>query len=103
MTVKKKTQAKTDRLFEIFCGEVVSVMVNRDSEQTTQTETTVETLKAPIVLAGYLVDADEEYLFLGITHDIINQAVQKTSIVHVELIEEDNDIITYNTKSTEMN
>lgn len=87
MTVKKKTKAKTDRLFEIFCGEAITVMVNRDSEQTTQTETTVETTKAPIVLAGYLVDADDDYLFLGYEPDSINQAIARETVVHVEIMD----------------
>lgn len=86
MTTKKKTK-KIDRLFDVFCGEAVSVMVNRDSESTTQTETKIETLKAPIVLAGYLIDTDDEFLFLGLDPDAINQAVRRDSVVHIEIME----------------
>jgi hypothetical protein len=86
MTTKKRTK-KTDRLFDIFCGEAVAVMVNRDSESTTQTEIKIETLKAPIVLAGYLVDTDDEFLYLGLDPDAINQAVRRDTVVHIEIME----------------
>jgi len=86
MTLKKKTK-KIDRLFDIFCGEAVAVMVNRDSESTTQTETKIETLKAPIVLGGYLVDTDDEFLYLGLDPDAINQAVRRDTVVHVEIMD----------------
>lgn len=84
---KKKTASKNDRLFEVFCGEVIQVMVDRDSEQTTQTETKTEILKAPVVIAGYLVDTDDDYLFLGYEPEVINQAIRRESVVHIELMD----------------
>jgi hypothetical protein len=44
-------------------------------------------LKAPIVLAGYLVDTDDEFLYLGLDPDAINQAVRRDTVVHIEIME----------------
>lgn len=90
---KKKQEIKLDRLFEIFCGELVTIMLDRDLEETTQTETHIETLKTSISIQGFLVEMDDDFLFLGITPDMITQAVYKTHVVHIEILDLDIDEI----------
>lgn len=86
--MKKKTTRKTkDCIFELFCGEAISIMIDQSSEQVVQTETKVETLKSPIIFAGILLDCDAEFLYLGYEDDEVNQAVQRASIRHIELME----------------
>lgn len=79
----KKTNI--DRLFELFASEFVTVMIDKDVEQVTQTEESIQTMKHPISFAGYLTDADDEYVYLGIEQNTISQAVKRNLIAHIEL------------------
>lgn len=83
MTNKKTI--KIDKLFELFCGEEINVMLNKDSRQTVETDTKVETIKGPIVVSGYLVEADDDFIYLGYNPDMISSAISKKSIVHIEI------------------
>jgi hypothetical protein len=88
MTVKKKkAEIKRDTFFQVFCGEAISVMLDRDVEQTKQTETQMESLKTSISVQGYLIEMDDDFLYLGYEPEMINQAVKISSIVHVETME----------------
>lgn len=87
------SKPKLDRLFEVFAGEIVSIMLNKDVEQTRQTETKIETLRSSIVVNGYLVDMDDDYVYLGLESDIINQAVKRAFIVHMEIVDNLDEII----------
>ena len=85
MAKKKPVKKESNSiLFEVFCGEAVTIMINRDVEQTEQNETTIKTLKTSLSVQGYLIEVDDEYLYLGYDPEIISQAVKKESIVHIE-------------------
>ncbi len=85
MATKKLNKA--DRLFEIFCGEAVSISLDRDLEKTTSSRTKIETLKTSQTVHGYLVDYDDYFFYLGYEPESYDQAVKKDYIVHVELME----------------
>lgn len=82
----KKLETNTI-LFDIFCGEAVTIMLDRDVEQTEQNETTLKTLKTSISVQGYLIELDDQFLYLGYDPDLINQAVPRNHIVHIEMID----------------
>lgn len=88
--MKKKN---LDRLFDIFLGEEVIVMVDKDFEQITQTKSTLETIKSYFNYSGYLVDTDDDFIYLGHTADTISQVVRKDTIFHLQLAEEDTDFL----------
>lgn len=84
----KKT--KTDRLFELFAGEYVQILLNKDLESLEQTETHVSSTKMPLAIRGFIVEEDEEYLYLAQNMDVlagvtITGAVRKSFILHIEL------------------
>lgn len=80
---------KKDFLFEYMASEFVQVVIDKDYEETKQTEEGVNTKKCPIIAYGYLVDEDDSYIYLGPAPDTISQAVQKEYIVHIELTSEE--------------
>lgn len=86
--------AKVDTLFEYFAGEYVVVMVNRDMEQTVQTDTKVETTKIPISFGGYLLDIDENFLYMGEIPDAVSSCIKRAEVIHIEISSEEEDIPT---------
>jgi hypothetical protein len=81
----KPSTEKIDLLFNNFVGEIISVMLNKDVEQTKQTETKIETLRSSISVNGYLIDMDDDFLYLGYEPSTIAQAVKRDFIVHIEI------------------
>lgn len=84
----KKT--KSDRLFELFAGEYVQILLNKDLESIEQTDTHASSTKMPLAIRGFLVEEDDEYFYLSQNLDIlagvaITGAVRKSFIIHVEL------------------
>ena len=102
MAKKKPVKKETSSiLFEIFCGEAVSVMINRYVEQVEQNETTVKTLKTSLSIQGFLIEVDDDYVYLGYDPDVICQAVKKDSIVHIETMTDELDDIMIDGAKTE--
>jgi hypothetical protein len=93
---KKKTSKKApdhNILFEVFCGEAIDIMLDQSFEQTEQNETTVKTLKASIRVQGFLIEIDDNFLYLGYDPEIISQAVPRHRVVHIELMTDPDDQI----------
>lgn len=76
-------------LFELFAGEYVSILLNMQIESVSQNLETVDMLKTPLNITGYLTDEDDDYYYLGHEPNVYNQAVKKNMIVHLEVIEEE--------------
>lgn len=85
----KKTESKGNHLFELFAGEYVSILLNMQIESVSQNLETVDMIKTPLNITGYLTDEDDDYYYLGHEPNIYNQAVKKNMIVHLEVIEEE--------------
>lgn len=81
---KKKTD-KLDLLFDTFVGEAVTILLDKEIEQTRQTQTQIETLKSALSVNGYIIDMDDDFLYLGYTPDHTAQAVKKSFIIHIEI------------------
>lgn len=81
---------KADRLFEIFAGEFVNIIINQYVEQSVTDGETVQSMSSPLTVQGYLTDEDEIYLYLGHSPELYHQAIKKDVIIHVELSEEKN-------------
>ena len=89
----KMAKEKVDVLFDVFAGEHISIILDKEVEQVRQTETHIETLKSSISISGYAVDMDDDYIYLGYEPGIISQAIKKTFIVHIEITNPNNDIL----------
>ena len=80
---------KSDKLFELFAGEYVQIIIDKDVEVSKQTASQVETMKSPMSINGYLVDVDDVYLYLGISPNAITQAIPRDFLLHIEISEEE--------------
>lgn len=80
-----------NHLFELFAGEYVSILLDMQVESVVQKKDTVEMVKTPLNVTGYLTDEDDLYFFLGHEPNVYNQAVKKDMIVHIEVVEETNE------------
>lgn len=84
---------KIDLLFETFVGESVSILLDKEIEQIRQTETHIETLKSSLSVNGYIIDMDDDFIYLGYNQESIAQAVKKSYIIHVEISNESDEIL----------
>lgn len=80
---------KESHLFELFAGEYVSILLNMQIESVSQNVETIDMVKTPLNITGYLTDEDDEYFYLGHEPDVYNQAIKKEMIMHLEVIEEE--------------
>ena len=83
---KKQTESQ---LFELFAGEYVSILIDMQVESVSQNAETIDMVKTPLNVVGYLTDEDSEYYYLGHEPTIYNQAVKKQAVIHLEVIEEE--------------
>lgn len=73
-----------DKLFDIFAGDYVNVVLDFTIESITQTEREVEQVKAPLIAEGWLTDQDDNYFYLGIIPEAYSQALRRTAVILVE-------------------
>lgn len=85
MTVTKKKEPPLDLLFQNFAGELIEILINKEVEQSKQTEDMIETLKHSMHVIGYFTDMDDKFLYLGLEPDTISQAINRNFIIHVEI------------------
>lgn len=82
-------ESNLDTFAMSFLGQQITVTVdlNHTINFNTSPDHTVESM--PIFYEGVLLDYDKEWLFLGESSDSgINQAIERSRIVHVMTIEE---------------
>lgn len=81
------------KLFEYFQGMYVQVLIDRDLENTIQEGDSMAITKMPLAVRGYLMEQDDDYLYLSQNLDplniLITGAVRKDFILHVELGQEE--------------
>lgn len=87
------TKKKITSFFEVFAGEHITVIINQNMEQSVTDGETLQTLKSPISVSGYLTDEDDDYYYLGHEPGQYNQALKKNMVTHAALTEED-DVMT---------
>lgn len=87
------TKKKSNNLFELFAGEYVNITTKAFIERSVTTEKSIETLKSPITIQGYLVEADDFHYYLGIAPDRLNQAVSVSEVLHIEVTDEQADVM----------
>ncbi len=85
----KKTELKGNHLFELFAGEYVSIILDMQVESVSQGAETIDMVKTPLNVSGYLTDEDDVYFYLGHEPNIYNQAVKKDMVIHIEVVEEE--------------
>jgi hypothetical protein len=88
MGMTKKTELKGDHLFELFAGEYVSIILDMQIESVFQGAESIDMVKTPLNVSGYLTDEDDVYFYLGHEPNVYNQAVKKNMVIHIEVVEE---------------
>lgn len=84
---------KNQRMFDLFTGEFVQIILDKDTKITEQKNDNISVNELPILLEGYLVDEDDDYLFLGQQPTLINQAIKKEYVVHVLVTSEEESVL----------
>ena len=94
MSVLKKSVSKKstplDLLLKNFAGERVEIVVNRDLETPIATSDgeTIEIINIPLTIAGFITDQDDNFIYLGLSVNQIDQAVNKEFVVHIMIADE---------------
>lgn len=82
LTAMEETSPKsTSPFYLIFIGEFVEIICSGPS-------TTTEVGVFPIVANGYLLDLDENYLYLSDDATTIVRAIKKKNIVTIEIVKQ---------------
>lgn len=85
--------SKRNITFETFAGEYVSMLTKMTIEQSVSQGEMIETVKTPISVKGFFVEQDDNNYYLGIAPGLINQSVQISEVVHIEIVQEEADIM----------
>jgi len=85
----KTKQSQGSHLFELFAGEYVSIILDMQVESVSQGADTIDMVKTPLNVSGYLTDEDDDYFYMGHEPNVYNQAVKKAMIIHLEVVEEE--------------
>lgn len=46
----------------------------------------------PLVISGFLLDIDDEYFYMGKSHDEVDQAIRKDNVIFICIIQEKDEI-----------
>lgn len=75
--------------FEVFSGEHITIIINQNIEQSVTDGETLQTVKSPISVSGYLTDEDDSFYYLGLEPGLYHQAIKKEMVTHAALSEEE--------------
>lgn len=81
---KKPSPTPDSEVFLLsFIGEAVQIL----TDFTLTTSTANEDSLTPLIVEGYLLDSDENYVYIGSTPDQVYQAVKKDRIVFIQVLD----------------
>lgn len=85
MVTKKKSEPSS--FFLSFIGEYVQVVTTFQLATADSPEVAM-----PLIIEGYMLDADDQYVYMGEEGDQIRQAVKLDYVVYVHILEKDSEI-----------
>jgi hypothetical protein len=85
MTNKKTNEPNS--FFLSFIGEYVQVITSFQLADANSPEASV-----PLIIEGYVLDADDDYIYMGEDGDQIRQAVKNNHVVYVHIIEKESEL-----------
>jgi hypothetical protein len=85
VTTKKKSEPSA--FFLSFIGEHVQVITSFQLATADSPE-----MPMPLIIEGYMLDADDQYIYMGEEGDQIRQAVKLEYVVYVHILEKENAI-----------
>lgn len=84
----KKVKTKT-MFYDLFIGEWVDVITKVSIEIAEHSEAGMSSSKTPMVLSGYVIDIDENNIYLGPELYTVSQAVRKDEYVSIQVVEKE--------------
>lgn len=78
-----KKDAPEDKILQVFWGSYVTILLQPEIEQTISTPGAKESVRQPLAIQGYFLDADDSFYYLGMDVNVINQAVNKLQVIHI--------------------
>jgi len=74
----------------IFIGEYVEIVTKLSQRKVQGDEDGVSDETLPLVLVGYVLDRDDEFLYMGDTPDQIVGGIKRCDISYIKIIQEQN-------------
>ena len=82
---------ETTSLFHLsFVGELVEILMPLYRKNVQGNEEGIMDQTIPIVVQGYILDADDEFLYLGDTPEEITKGIKREDVRYIEVIKEAN-------------
>lgn len=92
MKKKSKEDLRESEVFLLsFIGEKVMVLTDfvLKTSSIDETETVQDySPPQPLIIEGYMLDSDYNYVYMGSTANQVNNAVKKDRIVYIQVLEE---------------
>jgi hypothetical protein len=86
MTTRKKSEPSA--FFLSFVGEYVQVVTSFNMA----TESEGSEVGLPLIVEGYILDADEGYIYMGADSQGIRQAIRLDYVVFVQILEKQSEL-----------
>lgn len=95
---KKSNESEDSEVFLLsFIGEMVQVLtdftiVASSVKDSMDGDMNVQESNSPLIVEGYLLDSDENYIYLGRSSNHITQAIKKDRIVFMQVLDAQDDL-----------
>jgi len=81
-----------DLFIKSFSLEYVEVLTNMSSRQIVEGQEGPEEIHLPMIVYGYVMDADDDFLYLSPDSEDVNQALPFSIIQHIQIISEEDQL-----------
>lgn len=78
-------------ILKTFALEYICLYLNKDNKQSIQLGDDIKLFHSSTTVEGYLIDEDDEYLYLGLSQEMIHIAINKKQIVMIEMSDPNQD------------
>lgn len=90
--IKKSKNPFNETFAQNFIGQYMDLMINLYHSQESHNEEGILLQKDPMAVRGYILDIDEEFIYMGDTPDGINRFVRKDLIAGGDIVIEKDEL-----------
>lgn len=83
---------KSDSLFQIFINEHISVVTDLSLSVAPGEVEDMDGVAIPLTFQGYLLDLDDEFLYLGETNTEVDKAIKRESVVFIQISKQEDEL-----------
>ncbi len=80
------------KFLNTFGGRFVAILTNKSNEVSSSSKDETLSTEIPVSLGGYVIDEDMSFLYIGHTEDEVSLAINKSTIVLIELADDEDDV-----------